>query len=645
MLHPAISDEIIEDVQRRFQIELDDERREVLRCTQSQDVRACPGSGKTTLLCAKLACLTSIWPHPRRGIAVMSHTNVARHEIENRFAASPGMRMYRRYPHFIGTIQAFLDRFLAVPAAIMKFGCRPCTVTDDGYIAEARRRLTDLCKADVGFRKAVFFLEKRVKNNPEYENALDYLAGSIWYQDAGFGLPDLGAGEHTLTYQQIAAFKQSMSESGFFGYRDMFALSAWYAARFPEVTKLIAARFPLVFIDEMQDTSEAYATLLDVVLSQCVVQRFGDDRQAIYGASADTTGCLFPREHHLSMAKSYRLSRSVAGLVQHVCAGAVEQIDGNPLREDLAHTIFLFDQSSVGNVVPAFGHLVAEQLKTVPPPYDVRVVGAYTKPKDRFPACIGDYCPTFTRVPHTRANEELDGLADYLMAAQQSLIARNSAADCRDVLLRAAVKIQALASDLPTPNRLTPKAALDAAKAVDLGAAPRLLDACGRTAVGLLNGEVDATQLAEAILSAMGSECRVDQGDDLARFVTKPTTAADPGNGSISDNLVQVETDLGPVVIQVGTIHGIKGETVRAVLVLETFAYKHDLGELVKQGVLAGAPPKKPGKRLIQVLKQAYVAMSRPTDLLCMAIAKERVPDAAVAQLLDFGWRIQVLGE
>ena len=60
----------------------DAERQAVLLATGSCDVNAAPGSGKTTVLAAKLLLLARKWPHDTRGICVLSHTNVAREEVQ-----------------------------------------------------------------------------------------------------------------------------------------------------------------------------------------------------------------------------------------------------------------------------------------------------------------------------------------------------------------------------------------------------------------------------------------------------------------------------------------------------------------------------------------------------------------------------------
>ena len=93
----------------------DVERRSALLENGSRDFNAVPGSGKTSLLAAKLLLLAKKWPHARRGICVLSHTNVARDEIARRLAGSPEGAQLLSYPHFVGTIHAFVNQFFAMP--------------------------------------------------------------------------------------------------------------------------------------------------------------------------------------------------------------------------------------------------------------------------------------------------------------------------------------------------------------------------------------------------------------------------------------------------------------------------------------------------------------------------------------------------
>ena len=78
----------IEAIEKELKLRLDDaERIAVLREVKSCDVQAGPGSGKTTILIAKLAILARKWPSRDRGICVLSHTNVARKEIEQKIGS------------------------------------------------------------------------------------------------------------------------------------------------------------------------------------------------------------------------------------------------------------------------------------------------------------------------------------------------------------------------------------------------------------------------------------------------------------------------------------------------------------------------------------------------------------------------------
>jgi hypothetical protein len=92
---------------------LDTERRAAL--CNFDDVQACPGSGKTTLVGLKLLCMAMRWPSLQRGICVLAHTNVAKDEILKCLSLHPAGQALRGYPHFVGTIQEFVNTFLALP--------------------------------------------------------------------------------------------------------------------------------------------------------------------------------------------------------------------------------------------------------------------------------------------------------------------------------------------------------------------------------------------------------------------------------------------------------------------------------------------------------------------------------------------------
>ena len=143
-----ITDEDIEWVRTIMpDIELDECRIQILKNMNSVDIHACPGSGKTTILVAKLAILSRKWKWQNRGICVLSHTNVAREEIEERLGTLNVGKKLLSYPHFIGTFQAFLDTFIAMPF-LRSCGC-PVNIIDTDYVValSPEDRLKNLMKA------------------------------------------------------------------------------------------------------------------------------------------------------------------------------------------------------------------------------------------------------------------------------------------------------------------------------------------------------------------------------------------------------------------------------------------------------------------------------------------------------------------
>lgn len=96
-------------------ISFDSNRKAIIRNADSLDFQAVPGSGKTTLLVSKLLLISNKWNFNDCGICVLSHTNVAKEEIKRKILKNNFDKKLLKYPHFIGTIQEFVDKYLAYP--------------------------------------------------------------------------------------------------------------------------------------------------------------------------------------------------------------------------------------------------------------------------------------------------------------------------------------------------------------------------------------------------------------------------------------------------------------------------------------------------------------------------------------------------
>lgn len=189
-----------------------DPRLEILKSAATLDVEACPGSGKTTLLVAKLAVLARKWGDRRRGICVLSHTNAARREIEQRLGDTAEGKRLLSYPHFVGTIHGFVNEFLALPWLRSKHF--PIRMIDD-EVCQVRRWK----KLPVGTRIA---LEKNGHDHTLLKVAsVDFSVNVPWGPKGKDGKRGR-LGKTTRTYQAIQAACKAAAQEGFFCYDEMF---------------------------------------------------------------------------------------------------------------------------------------------------------------------------------------------------------------------------------------------------------------------------------------------------------------------------------------------------------------------------------------------------------------------------------------
>ena len=236
----------------------DPERRAVLLESGSRDINAAPGSGKTTVLAAKLLLLGRRWVQERNGVCVLSHTNVAREEIQRRLGANPGGNRLLAYPHFIGTIHAFVNQFLALP--YMRSNGLEVDVIDDDVFS---RRAHAIASANWNFHA---YMGKNPSVAPMVAG-LVYRGPDLEVGSEGGKLP----GPEAKTRPFILSIKQTLTDQGIYRYADMFAFAERLLAKSPHFRERLSTRFPLVFIDEMQDTSWEQERLLQLMFDDSVV--------------------------------------------------------------------------------------------------------------------------------------------------------------------------------------------------------------------------------------------------------------------------------------------------------------------------------------------------------------------------------------
>lgn len=614
----------------------DEERRAVLLENGTRDVNAAPGSGKTTILAAKLLMLARKWPYDRRGVCVISHTNVARDEIQRRLASSVEGSRLLAYPHFIGTIHGFVNQFLALPM-LRSSGLEVDVIDNDAFAKQA---------LSMAMRKGTlrFWMEKNV-GVADIVSTLVLSGPDLALSCEKGSLPD----EKSKSYPLLEEIKHELASKGVFRHADMFALGEKLLKDFPALRGLLSRRFPLVYIDEMQDTSWAQEELLGRLFDESVVvQRFGDVNQQILSSDKGSENLTFPRDGFLNISSSKRFGPTIAKAVSAL------QLKGSPVvgQQSDAHppTLILYSEKRVAEVIQYFGELVLgafsdEQLKSS----EVRALcsrkqgGSKAAPGRH----LGDYWPPFEQHLHA-STAKSDRLWELLGDNQSSVLdagtlATRAGDSRRGVLL----VLRAAGSHYVADIRDGPQLL----RSFDQAGLPTILvrRLCRDLAVsrGLVSTPERRAQLPLTMYGPLRALLPGGMTQEQFAQLTVFDEPEIPPDAGESTRTCIVESTGRRVEVKIGTVASMKGETHLASLVLEShggLSKRFDLEEAIQ--ILAGvkAIDNKASDLLKGQFRNLYVAMSRPTDFLCLAANKSRVAQETVDKLTAQGWKIHVLG-
>jgi len=597
------------------------EHQAVLLAEGTVDVQAAPGSGKTTLLAAKLSILAKKWQHANRGICVVSHTNVAREEIEARLRESHYGTLLFSHPHFIGTIQTFIHKFVSLPL-LRSRGVEARAIDD----TECRRISELRIHAD-------YKLRALAKNSPHKFapalRSLRYIGPELELSCADGTLP----GKTAATYPLIAGLKRSLTRDGIFRYDDMFAFAQYALANYPALSEALGYRFPLVFVDEMQDTSDAQDELLKNAMgAQSIFQRFGDVNQRILRIG-DTTAAVFPLPDSLPVSASKRFGASIAGVANSLRVFG-QDIVGDNLESNLPVTLFTFSDESVKSVIPAFADRAA---RLVPPAdierYGIKAVGQ-RKDETKTAGCgrfLGDY--TDMAAPSA-------GKASYVVnlhgSLQRAAVARAEAGNLAEAASRTRVALLYLLRDIgwsPAKEAKTWRQLEAYAEETAFRAFNAMVEDLLHVptpSVVASDWDVVLTGLAVRLSSITGQVVTLD---DLREHEVSRFSESQPAPLSV--------TQLGTVAhcLSVETIAAVKGETHAATLVLEC-VYNRKYDVTASLPFLCGnesSLTEKDAKTLSR-LHNLFVAATRPRHFLAFAIHEARLTTAHQSRLKALGW-------
>ncbi len=623
----------------------DDPRLAVIRSLDSLDIEACPGSGKTTLLVAKLAILARHWTERRRGVCVLSHTNVARREIENQLGSTPEGKRLLSYPHFVGTIHAFVNEFLGVPWVRSK--PLPVRMIDD-----------DLCLTRRWY-KLPTNIRKGMESNHHDQNVLRVNASDFSVNGLKWGKNGtLTSG--TDTYKAIHGACRESCEEGYFCHGEMFLWASELLDRVPEMREALRGRFPLLFIDEVQDNSEEQSSLLFRIFMQganpVTRQRFGDSNQAIYQHSSQTDGVTtdpFPDTALLkTIPNSHRFAQQIADFANPLAASPHGLIGLGPRHGTITtdtsgkHAVFLFDSQTVGFVMPCYA-LYLRDLFTEP---ELRAgtftaVGAVHRPgqDDKIPRFVAHYWPEYDH--ELSVSEPRPGtFLQYLAVGKKLARASGEAYPMVEKIAEGIIRLAGILN--PVADIATRKRKHRYVREL-LSQNAELERGYLEFVTSLITDKTDPapcewdekwvpriTAIADAIAGT------AENPPAATEFLALPAENTQQPGSWQRDNVFRFPPETPKVQIRVGSIHSVKGETHAATLVLDTFFYSHHLATLKPWLVGEKSGGASENARNISRLKQHYVAMTRPSHLLCLAMREDDLSDGDISALKGRGWRV-----
>lgn len=249
-------------------------QREFIELFETKTIVAGPGTGKTTSLAAKIALMMIEMRRTNEeyGICIITHTNVAVNEI-NIALQRVGVGKIK-HPHFIGTINEFFNKFCVLPFFKLAFKTNSLSFPDqnkedhnniDAYISMISKQQPWM---NEGVKSAI---ARRIDNSHLIlnNNKLDLENTTNW--------------DKFYKYRQMMlGCKLKRKSQGFITHEDTFFFSDISLLN-NRMVEILRERFKYVFIDEFQDTNLKGEKLLDKLFktNNNVIQKIGDPYQTI----------------------------------------------------------------------------------------------------------------------------------------------------------------------------------------------------------------------------------------------------------------------------------------------------------------------------------------------------------------------------
>lgn len=643
----------------------DEERIHFINRMESGDLLAVPGSGKTTVLRAKLYCMAKELPmKDGRGILALSHTNVAVDELK-KMLQNYCPQLFE-YPNFVGTIQEFVDTFLALPYYAQKYGHREDIIDADQY----ERVCTNIMNRP---GRITTYLSGKLKYGKDYKSI------RLGYSDDGrrilkFGIEGKeveieaepkwvrnGNAEEKIAELKDFLFKlkERILDLGVLHYDDCYYLAETNILEHSDIIEILRERFAYVFVDEAQDMKGYQLKIIDECFNcdSVVLQRIGDPNQAIFdGFSMVNT---WENRNPSFINNSLRLTQEVASVVDHLVmdrgndgqGGVRFVVNGvRPQEPVIPRYLLLYTQDTIGSLkdkfkeVIRFHHLesLAEARK-----YGFHIVGWNSEAKNNVAhRRLEDIFPEYHR-KLSKPNANPATLSEQIQMKRHI----DNFKESRRTVLEVFVKVARLSGQRPADGRLFTALKLLAVVKENTQAEQRfkeeLLECTKKLSEGVWS---DAYSIIKGTSTKWLNDFFQQQPNENVKAYYEDAFVP-----LIPD---VEEHDANDITISIGTVHSVKGMTHCATMYVETsYNNKYESEYMIedkttgrgKNRVRTVTSPflkrdlQPKGNNAAMAKRMLYVGFSRPTHLLCYASDKRLWDDDVLQMMEDAGWKVEIV--
>ncbi|NLU50655.1 MAG: ATP-dependent helicase [Syntrophomonadaceae bacterium] len=581
-------------------------------------VRACPGSGKTFTVAARLAYRMDNWHLNHQGIAALSFTNVACAEIAKKLETSFASPL--RYPHFLGTIDSFINQFIFLPFGHLIMNCSSRPV----LVGEPHGRWSAYMKHDYDY---VQYFDKT--SYDVEDNLIQTVDASLFHFR---WKPTNRDGSENGNITRIKTIKKICWEKGYATQQDADYVAMKVLEKYPHIAKALVYRFPELIIDEAQDTSEIQMRIIDLLMDNGLkdVMLVGDPDQAIFEwrqAKPELFNGKFRAWERNStiLSENWRSSQSICNCTYTLSekwTSPCTAVNPSVSEFGLRPRIITYSKDSVSVAIKDFLNLCQKHGVTVSPE-QVAVLyrsRSFASSVNGVPALDHKRQPWLPSSLVTRdfaeakykytydSSEHKEGLRKIERALYKYILGKEfcSTRELRELTDKMGYvhwrnMVFRFVNTLPTPEN----SLAQWIKAVNTS--PDVLRCYRKILISMEHMGIK-TQMKKFALSVDESRANVSFAELFAGELP-----VDPG-----------------VSYRFGTVHSVKGETFDAVLLfLTSKAGKHS-----KYARLLNAEPKELKDKEKEEIRIVYVAITRPRKILVLAVPSVEDKDIWEKKLL-----------